>query len=206
MEIFIIPERNIKNVHYNKVGISPGQHQTVSQPYPILLTYSVNDPTSNFFSRISGRLRVEIIVHPVYDDRPAQYLIHPEPVRHKRKECPAARTKQRWHIPCVIWVGTTVRVIVTPCVCKTVLPVPRAFPAVMDVECEDRPTAWLLSCRQPLDLHRNHDTAAKLIKLHDPCDIRVSATSLDAGFCIRPSLKNRTIIHKLPQSYICFII
>lgn len=189
-----------------KVGISPRQHQTVSQPYPILLTYSVNDPTSHFLSRISGRLRVEVIVHPVYDDRPPKHLIHPEPIRHKRKECPAAHTKQRRHIPCVIWVGTAVRIIVSPRVCKTVLPVPGTFPAVMDVECEDRLTAWLLSCRQPLDLRRDHDTAAKLVKLHDPRDIRVSAAALDAGFRIRPSLKNRTIIHKLPRSYICFII
>lgn len=149
---------------------------------------------------------MEIIVHPVNNHCPAQNFTDLKSVRYKRKERLPANTKQRRHIPRVLWVWAAIWVIMPACARKTVLPVSRTFHTLMDMKSKNWLTTWLFPYGQPFHLRRDHDTTAQLIKPHNPADIWVLTTPLDTSLRICFPLKNRTIIHHSPQSYICFII
>lgn len=105
---------------------------------PYLPASPMNDSAADLFPGIPRRLGVKIVAHAMHNDRSSQNFIHPEPIRCKCQKCVAIGTEKRGHIPCVVWVGAVMRVVMSHCIRKGIIGISRAGGSFMDMKCKDR--------------------------------------------------------------------
>lgn len=111
------------------------------------------------------------------DHGAADDVLHTEAVRKKKGEGVARVAKEGRHIPGVLGMGATIRVIVAPNAGKGVALVPGAAGTGMDVNGEDRVAAWAFRLRQTGYMGRHDHAMAGLIETHRPMELWVFAAA-----------------------------